>query len=284
MYQINQFTFNIINHNNIKMPENINKFKITASDSSYQYDIYVTDKIEVKENQFLLNKNNIKICRNGKLEKRYLKIIGDIRPYAVSEETDENHTAIYIHKDYVTMMNIDTMFISTLSLERRMNDFHQYILHSAYMIHNNRAILFTAPSGTGKSTQASLWEKYRGSRVINGDRALISKESNCYYANGWPICGSSEICYNEKYPLSCIVVLSQGKENTIKELSYKEAFKKLLSELTINYHNSLFVNEAMNFIEDLISNVRIYHLTCDISENAVKCLEEKLKEDNLWMH
>ena len=39
----------------------------------------------------------------------------------------------------------------------------------------------------------------------------------------------------------------------------------------------------MDFIDDLVKNVKIYHLACDISEDAVKCLEDKLKEDNLWM-
>lgn len=283
MYQISNFKFNIINHDHINIPENMNKFIVDKNDSNYQYDIYITNDIYITESHFIINKPNIKICSNGIVEKRYLYLHGDNKPYAVSEEIDDKHTIINIHKDYIHMMIIDTIFVSLLSLERRMNKYHQYILHSAYIVENNQAILFTAPSGTGKSTQAALWQKHKDSRIVNGDRTLISKEKNKYFANGWPICGSSEICINEKYPIAAIVVLSQGKENTITELKYSEAFKKILSELTINYHNSLFVNDVMNFIEDLISHVKIYHLTCDISEDAVNCLEKRLKEDDLWM-
>ena len=160
---------------------------------------------------------------------------------------------------------------------------NKFILHSAYMLHNGEAILFSAPSGTGKSTQADLWTKYRGTRTINGDRTLISKENDQYFANGWPVCGSSRICFNETYPLKCIVFLSQAKENRIEKLDYKTKVKKLISELTINYHYAPFVNKVMDFIDDLIEHVPIYHLECDISENAVICLENQLKEDKIWM-
>ncbi|MGN1344088.1 MAG: hypothetical protein ACI4U3_05870, partial [Traorella sp.] len=157
-------------------------------------------------------------------------------------------------------------------------------LHSAYITAHHQAILFSAPSGTGKSTQASLWEKYRQANVINGDRSLLEIKNQQLYACGWPICGSSEICHNERNKVNCIVFLSQAKENKIERLSYKDAFKKFLSEITINYHNPIFVNQAMDFIEKICQITPVYHLACDISENAVNCLYEKMNEDQLWMH
>ena len=66
-------------------------------------------------------------------------------------------------------------------------------------------------------------------------------------------------------------------------MDYKTKVKKLISELTINYHYAPFVNKVMDFIDDLIEHVPIYHLECDISENAVICLENQLKEDQIWM-
>ena len=99
---------------------------------------------------------------------------------------------------------------------------------------------------------------------------------------GRPICGSSQICFNESYPLACIVVVVKGKTNEIIELDYKQRVKKLISELTINYHYPSFVNAAMDFIDDLARTIKIYQLTCDISEDAVKCLEKRMQEDGLW--
>ena len=283
MYKLNNFVFKLINHDNIPLPENMSKFYVDAIDYDYIYELYVVDKVNVIEDKFTINKDKIKVIVNNGLEKRYLVIPGDVCPYAISEEIDKNHTIVHIRKDYVHMMIYDTMFNSLLSLERRMLDYNCFILHSSYMVVNNKAILFSAPSGTGKSTQASLWEKYRNAFVVNGDRSLLSIEDNKCYACGWPICGSSEICFNEKHEVSCIVLLSQAKENNIVNVDYKTGVKKLLGEVTINYHNGTFVNSALDFIDKIISTVPIYHLACDISENAVVCLENKIKEDKLWM-
>ena len=282
MYRIHSFTFEITFHDPFIVPDNMGLFSVEAGHCDYHYDIYVTDHIEVTEERFFLDKRSIKIVKKGDLEKRYLFAGEDPEPYASYEEKDEYHSEIYVDQRYLNYMIYDTMFVSLLALERRMDGYHHYVLHSAFMMYHDHAVLFTAPSGTGKSTQASLWEQYRNARVINGDRSLLFKEKETYYAHGWPICGSSEICFNEGYPISCIVVLSQGKENTISELSYKEAFKKILSELTINFHNGDYVNRVMDFIDDLIQHVKVYHLTCNISEDAVKCLEDKMKEDGLW--
>lgn len=280
MFKIKDFTFDIYNHNHIDMPENLNKF-ICEGKGQYRYDIYTKPDIKIKEENFIYDKDTIKIVNDNGLEKRYLYIKGDIRPYAVCEEVSDHHSIIRVHRDYKSLMYADTMFVSLLSLERRMYLHHFFTLHSAYTLYKDKAILFSAPSGTGKSTQADLWVKYRGARVINGDKSLLSKKEDGYYANGWPICGSSEICYNESYPIACIVVLSQAKENSIAELDYKTSFKKVLSEFTINYHNSSYVNAAMDFIDDMLKHIKVYHLACNISEDAVICLENQLIKDNL---
>lgn len=284
MYKIGSFVFNV-QYKDMNIPENFNKFIYHEDmDTYYNYQIDVTNCIEIHESKFNINKSTIKIVFNQQLEKRYLFLQGDIQPYAVCEEIDSNHTRILIHRDYLSYMYIDTMFVSLLSLERRMNNFHEYILHSSYMVVNNQAVLFTAPSGTGKSTQADLWKKYQNASIINGDRTLISKKMNNFYANGWPICGSSEICLNESYPISAIVFLMQGKVNKIEKIPYQVSIKKFLQEITINYHNSEFVQNVLDFIDDVLRNIPVYQLTCDISEDAVKCLEKQLYEDNIWMH
>lgn len=277
MYKVGSFVFEIKDCN-FKIPDNMKLFEVTDEICQYTYYFETTDHIEIAEKNLQVNKSNMKIYIKDNLEKRYINILGDPRIYAVCEELDETHCLVKVHRDFISLMTSDPMFVSLLSLERRVNLYHEYILHSAYMVIDDQAILFTAPSGTGKSTQASLWEKYRAANVINGDRCLLVKKNNQYYASGWPICGSSNICHNKSYPIKAIVVLSQNQENIIAEMSYVEKVKKLFREITVNYHNNEFFDNAMKFIDDLILNVNIYHLACDISENAVICLENKLKE------
>ena len=150
------------------------------------------------------------------------------------------------------------------------------ILHCAYIKYHGKSILFSAPSETGKSTQAGLWERYRGSETVNGDRALLRKIDGHWTACGWPVCGTSEICHLEDIPIHAVVMLRQGKENHVERLSPVQGFAQLYSQITVNQWNRDFVQRTAELIEDLVVHVPVWQLTCNISENAVQCLETAL--------
>ena len=104
------------------------------------------------------------------------------------------------------------------------------VLHSSYIItQRGEALLFSAPSGTGKSTQAELWRSYAGAKVINGDRALVKAE-NGVTANGILFSGTSGISENVTAPLRAIVLLRQSEKNEIRSVSGKEAFMRRLPQ------------------------------------------------------
>lgn len=283
MYKIGKFLFEM-NVEGIPISNHIKKFKVTNGTPIYTYDISVVDELEVEDTSFVAQKKNIKVVMNGDLEKRYLLLDYDVIPYAVYEELDDQHACVRVNRRYLEHFDpeVEPMFISLLALERHLYVYDSYILHSAYMIKDDKAILFTAPSGVGKSTQADLWVKYRGARVINGDRSLLQNQDDRVSVCGFPVCGSSCICFNEDYPIAAIVILSQGKENVVRKPSKNEVIKKLFREITINYHNMPFFDDAMTFIEELFDKVPIYSLQCDISEDAVNCLEKQLLEDDVW--
>lgn len=154
------------------------------------------------------------------------------------------------------------------------------ILHSSYIIYRGTAILFTAPSGTGKSTQADLWQKYRCAKIINGDRSLIRRnpENGLWMADGWPFSGSSPFCLNQSAPIRAIVYLSQQPYNRAERLNPAQAVGKLLSETTVNFWNGEYVGHIMNELEELAFQIPYYHLGCTAGEDAVECLEKALEE------
>lgn len=186
--------------------------------------------------------------------------------------------SVLINGPVAEMLDQDTVYLAAFSLEKQAIKDHSMILHSAYMCYEDTAVLFSAPSETGKSTQAGLWEKYRGTWTVNGDRSLLIREEDGWYANGWPVCGSSEICNNKSYPVRAIVMLSQAKENRISRLKGLEALRKVMEQITINAWNSEFQIQAMDELEILLKEVPVYHLECDISEDAVRCLEDVLAD------
>lgn len=223
-------------------------------------------------------RESLRILIAPDVECRILNFVGMDKPYAISLEKEGEATRIWIDESEVPMLTFDVVFASLLSLEKLMISKDSLILHSAYMCREGKAVLFSAPSETGKSTQADLWTKYRGTKTVNGDRSLLVREEDGWHAYGWPVCGSSEICHNEDYPIRAIVMIHQAKTNTVKELKGIEAVRKLVAEITINMWNAQFQMKALDKIEEIVSEVPMYELGCDISEEAVKCLEKILKE------
>ena len=224
------------------------------------------------------------VSENG-LETRYIGIRGRKEPYACYRETGHSDALILVSPDIVPDTQIDTIFSSLFCLEKRMLERDALILHCAYMVRKNasganEAVLFSAPSGTGKSTQAELWRKYRGTLTVNGDRGLLRRDpAGRWLADGWPVCGSSDICHRMAAPIRAIVLLSQEKRNAATRLVPMRAFIGLYSQVTINRWNREENEKAMNLLESLIGSVPVYHLGCDISEDAVRCLENVLDSE-----
>ena len=154
------------------------------------------------------------------------------------------------------------------------------LLHSAAASYKGRAILFSAPSETGKSTHTSLWKKYYPDDVVlfNDDTPIITEIDNNFHACGTPWSGKTEINENKIFPLKAIVFLKQGKENSIRSLSTVEAVVKLLNETKKPVFEHL-MDIHMEIITNIIKNVPIYELTCNISKEAVDLVKKTIFEE-----
>lgn len=266
------------------IPENLHLFEMRSEKVQKYYRIAYSQELDQIERKFRamhpdlreIFRNNMRILLAEGEECRILNFVGASAPYAVYIEEGEAGVRVFVDPQAGPLLKYDTIFVSLLALEKVMIRSEALILHSAYMCLNGKAVLFSAPSGTGKSTQADLWEQYRGTRTINGDKSLLIREEDGWYAHGWPICGSSQICKNETFPILAIVMLKQAKENRVRKLGIAEAVKKLVSQITMNMWNSQFQLQALDLIQQMVMEVPVYELECDISEEAVICLENIL--------
>lgn len=150
------------------------------------------------------------------------------------------------------------------------------VLHSSYIItQRGEALLFSAPSGTGKSTQAELWRSYAGAKVINGDRALVKAE-NGVTANGILFSGTSGISENVTASLRAIVLLRQSEKNEIRSVSGKEAFMRLLPQCSYYLDEEENLRLVTGILAEIISAVPVYDFGCVPDESAVSALSEVL--------
>lgn len=153
---------------------------------------------------------------------------------------------------------------------------NRLMLHASFVSWQGQGILFSAPSGTGKSTQADLWEKYQKAQIVNGDRAGLSQKDGQWYAHGLPFSGSSRIFRKESAPLRLLVCLSQGKENVATRLPPVEALRRLFPEVNLRRWDESSVTRATGLLMELIGEVPVYHLSCRPDEEATEVIRKLL--------
>lgn len=201
-------------------------------------------------------------------------------PYAHvfwDDQSDENLICHYL-AGYETYISSTKNIIDLIGIETLFLKFRACILHASYISYDGKAILFSAPSGTGKSTQADLWKKFRGADVINGDRAGLKCQNSVWYAWGLPFAGSSGIYRNECYPISALVFLRQASYNKVHRLTFSQALRLIFPEVTMHRWDERFVQHALDNIEKLLLEVPVYMLECLPNEDAVRVLEEEIAE------
>lgn len=167
-------------------------------------------------------------------------------------------------------------FFQFLAMEEGLLLHDGFILHSSFVAWHGKGILFTAPSGTGKSTQADLWQTYERADIYNGDRTVIRKIKEKYYGFGSPYAGSSGIYRNESAPICAIVILSQASVNRMVHLRGKNAFLPIFRETLINTWNSDYMEKMTDLLMDVVTNIPIYHLACRPDRDAVRLVKETL--------
>lgn len=175
-------------------------------------------------------------------------------------------------------LNVQSL-LSGIMLETILLRYGRGILHASYICLRGKGILFSAPSGTGKSTQAELWRQHRGAQIVNGDKAMMFLQNDAVTVCGLPLCGSSGICRNVSVPLRAIVVLGQGKENHISRMSGKAAVKALLSQMYVRRREAESVIQAMDLATEVSARIPVFQLSCLPDISAVECLEQAIKEE-----
>lgn len=168
--------------------------------------------------------------------------------------------------------------LSGMMMESRLLANDRLILHASVIRQKNHVILFSAPSGTGKSTQAELWRQYADAEILNGDRVLIRCDGDELLACGLPFAGTSAICKDFSHPIRAIVVLRQGTENRAEAMQPMEAMKFLLSQISLQRWNPRDLEAVIRLAERLIAELPIYRFSCLPEKSAVEYLRQVLTE------
>lgn len=181
----------------------------------------------------------------------------------------------FTEQSHRTMMDYRYMW-NSIALPQLLLPHGILLFHASYIEADGGAIIFSAPCGTGKSTQAALWEKYRNAEVINGDKTGVSVANGEVFANGLPFCGTSGICKNRSMPLKAIVLLGQSPENKIRRLNGAEAVQSLMENIYLDFLADGEAEKCVDVIIGILNKVPVFKLDCTPDERAVKILESAI--------
>ena len=174
-------------------------------------------------------------------------------------------------------------YLETLAVLRkiaeRMPFFDTILFHGSCVAVDGQGYLFTAKSGTGKSTHTRLWREYLGERalMVNDDKPLIRLTEQGAVICGTPWNGKHRLSTNISVPLKALCLLERGEENTIRQIPSAEALPFLLQQVYRPGDREALVR-TLDLIGRLSGSVRLYRLSCNMDPQAAVTAYEAMKD------
>ncbi len=210
------------------------------------------------------------------------RTLAQAEPYRVADEPSAD---IVISSDPETLraknphLSLeDCEYLSTGScFYRSLSVFRGMMLHSSCVVVEDRAYLFSAPCGTGKSTHVQLWLKLFGDRayILNDDKPAIRVLDDGVWIYGTPWSGKHDCSRNTRVRLGGIAVLHRAKENSMRPLPPDQAVFDLMNQ-TARSLSGRCTEGILNTIGVLIGTGKIYELFCNMDISAARLSYETM--------
>lgn len=204
---------------------------------------------------------------------------GSVGRYLSTVVCDHDFTDLkcYLHDEPIGSMQSLGVLLRLLPMCAILQKKGVSFFHASQIAAGGKGILFTAPSGTGKTTQAKLWKEHRGAEMICNDRTLI-RNGMTY---GYPVDGSEPVGSDKIFPLGAIVLLEQGKEDVVQKLRPREALLKLYPQLIMSFWDPISRILATEQLISITKEYPVYLFRCTPEKSAVECLEQQFKIDGV---
>lgn len=186
-------------------------------------------------------------------------------------------------KEGIPVRKFSDAYLETIAVYRKicmcLLERNIVLFHGSVVAVDGKGYLFTAKSGTGKSTHTKLWREYFKDRavMINDDKPLLEIKDDKVIVYGTPWDGKHRLSTNTCVPLKAICLLHRGSTNTITEMNSKEAYPMLLQQVNRPVNNVLAMNKTLELVDQLCTNMKFYELYCTMDVEAAKVAYEGMK-------
>ncbi|NPA37598.1 MAG: hypothetical protein GXO47_12210 [Chlorobi bacterium] len=131
------------------------------------------------------------------------------------------------------------------------------LIHASGVNDGKNGYVFSAVSGTGKSTMAKIWQS-TGATVINDDRLMIIPHENKLIMTNTPMPYYQDI-YKESI-VSGLFLINQSPENYIKRLSDIKAVAGIMTNCIQFLYNKKMVESHLNSITNIVRTCPVFEL------------------------
>jgi hypothetical protein len=261
------------------------EYKIpTPEKSDLNLRVIASDKVEAPEGKEVLRHGAVSLTEmtDGRLALcTFAKSDGKVLQSTVFQpDYSAVEITLYRDRNRAGMTNTDWEYVYTgVAFSNRLAYLGGLVLHGSSIAYEGKGVVFSAPSGTGKSTHTALWEQCFGEKVvpINDDKPAIRFKEEQPFLYGTPWSGKTDRNHNLSVPLKAIVFIERAKENRIRRLSPTEAMMYIGSQTVRPFYDAGQGLRVLDCTEKLIKTIPMYLLGCTISEEAVGVVKQELQ-------
>ena len=204
------------------------------------------------------------------------ELIGFIRKDGEADERDKGLAHVEVPQFQAELLALHK------AISDKMPAFGRALFHSSAVAVNGQAVLFTAPSGTGKSTHARLWKKLLGERLvsINDDKPFIGfdvkdgkEQPLSVYGSPWM--GKHRIGANTSAPIKAVCLINRSDDNRVEKADPLSVFASLFNQ-TYRPRETEMLRQTMLILKKLAEEVPVYNIYCNMEPDAAKVAYETI--------
>ena len=173
-------------------------------------------------------------------------------------------------------------YLETLAVYRKMcmelTKKDTILYHGSVIAVDGEAFLFTAKSGTGKSTHTANWRKYFGDRavMINDDKPLLKITDNGVIAYGTPWDGKHHLSTNTSVLLKAVCILTRSETNQIEKIDPREYYGLLLQQ-AFRPKKAAELTKVLSLLDRFFEKTEFYKLGCNMDISSAEVAYNGMK-------
>ena len=168
-------------------------------------------------------------------------------------------------------------------LAEKLIPYNIFVYHGSCVVMDEKAYIFSAPAGVGKSTHAGLWCRHFKDRayILNDDKPFLKVSGNMVTAYGSPFSGKHQKHRNASAPLKAVCFLHRAAQNTIVPVDRIESLE-LMKEQVLKPSSLEKEEKLLSLLNDVSIRIPVFSMGCTPDEQAAEIAWKEMSKPHVW--